>query len=296
MKRIFCLLITICILFTGCTAILPSSPLPKPSEITDEKVSFDLDYTALLVGFSDGGSGLVCAVEYEFADLDRYEQITPPEKKQITIQQNKIKGTYRRTRYSAYCYYPEYVYWDKHNNLFGVDPDGNLVSYAWGETVSEKEPLTQEQCVDIGKAFAAEFFDVSSYQLKVTDVPQLKAYELMFTKPINGYKTLEKAELSVKYTGEVYRYGSLMLGRINIDSDVSIDEEKLKSVIYERADEICAPIKDNYDEVEYVELTYMLTVLKDGSCGVLCDLAVDFKKNRGEYTSVRGELLSFVVT
>lgn len=281
----------------SCTPSSDESPTPEPSEKPDdEEVPFDLDYTALLVDYSDSVDGVSCTVEYEFAERDRYEQITPSEKIQITIQQNKIEGTYRRSRYSAYNYYPEYVYTDKHNNLFYVDPDGNLVSCFWGQTVSDKDPLTREQCVDIGKAFAAEIFDISSYQLRVTDDPQGKFYRMKFTKPINGYKTSEFAEICVQYTGELYSFSSSMLGKINIDSNASIDEEKLKSAVYERVDALYAPIKDNYDRVEYGEVTYMITVLKDGSCGVICEINVDFINIRGEYSLVTGAYLSFVVT
>ena len=75
-----------------------------------------------------------------------------------------------------------------------------------------------------------------------------------------------------------------------------IDLDALTEAIYQRLDTMTVNAKAYYDTVEYQEPTYELTILKDGSIGLLCTAIVRGVKQVDEdLYEGSGAAFSFVV-
>lgn len=262
--------------------------------LTDnEQIAIDQQYTVLLQGYSDSVPGVLYSVEFELANYDKYKDVIPNQQITVEIDGKSYVGTYHETEYYKYGGYPDYVYYTAEGYMLRVNVDGELTFFRLGKNAGENK-LQKEECLEIGKRFMEKLVDISLYEMTVKE--NQYGYELSFTKYIDGIKTSDSASIIVSYNGELFRYNSDMLGRVEADSNrESIDVEKIKEAVYEKIDEIYAGVKSSYSRIEYKEPELTLTTLKDENLGIVCRLEVDLVNEYGEYELVIGELLTFVI-
>ena len=263
------------VVFFGCT--LNRNGINKNEIKSDYDKKEEKTYQVLIYDYSNSIPSARHEIEYEFADHKKYdEQIIKPEVV-MSVKGESFSGTYQLTQYRGYNYYPLYRYLDSNGNFFEIDDTGILASYFWGKSSSKEEKLTQDDCVRIAKTFVGSIVDIKRYDVSVEEDKDREGYKVTFTKYINGLKTTDSATVFVQYNGELYSYSSYMLGKVNVDAAV-VDDLDINGVvdsINKKLDQIYKDTKNTYSRVDFKEFELLLTVLKDGSTGLVCSVVVN---------------------
>ena len=288
------------IILVGCSSNenLVSIDISNESSEFDEisTARGDDTYQVLVYGFSDSVPSAKHKIEYEFADYEKYSNQNIKQNITISIHGKNHSGSYQNTQYRGYNYFPSNCYLDADGNNFAVDDIGRLTSYFWGEPSSNGAALTKDECLQIAKDFVGDIVDVNQYDIQITDNKERERYEIAFTKYVNGLKSTDSASVSVKYDGTLYSYSSFMLERVNsaVISN-SIDTNKAATSVEARLNEIYGEAKNKYSRVVYNDPEVLLTVLKDGSTGLIYSVAVDCINTYDDVEEILSERINFVV-
>ena len=282
------------VVFFGCT--LNRNSINKNEIKSDYDKKEEKTYQVLIYDYSDSIPSARHEIEYEFADHKKYdEQIIKPEVV-MSVKGESFSGTYQLTQYRGYNYYPLYRYLDSNGNFFEIDDTGILASYFWGKSSSKEEKLTQDDCVRIAKTFVGSIVDIKRYDVSVEEDKDREGYKVTFTKYINRLKTTDSATVFVQYNGELYSYSSHMLGKVNVDAAV-VDDLDINGVvdsINKKLDQIYKDTKNTYSRVDFKEFELLLTVLKDGSTGLVCSVVVNCVDTLGEFETTISERINLV--
>ena len=169
-------------------------------------------------------------------------------------------GSYVDSDYETYNTFATARYLDQNQKLFEVDDRGLLTT---GGTCS------QEECLEIAKAFLRPYAELSSYQVDVLFHEADGLYEIEFTKYIGSCKTTDRATVTVAASGELYSYSSTMLGRISTETVNDFDMTKAEVSVSGKLYAIYGGVLERYDSVEYEILDTKLTLLEDGSAALI---------------------------
>ena len=280
-KYIAFLLVAILLLssLAGCT----QNPNP-----TDE------EYTASIIGYSDSLGIKRLSVEYEIRDYEGFKDKKGPKNVTFKLQgkETTIDLSDSPAKFSSQKYYPIYEYGD-----MGFNPDGILERYyLYVETNTSDVKCSEENAVQLAKNFISDIVNVDDFTVtNIIDMEDVRAYEIVFVKYVDGIKTKEEAYVSVTYDGQVYSYVANMLGQFTKDTKNPFDMEKVKAEVYSRLEELTKDIKDKYDKIEYRDEEFRLTRLKDGSLAILYTGEIRCLKNFGEETQIGGERIKMLV-
>ena len=312
MKRCFlfiCISILICAVLCACGSdkktdagnsgagdVTGNGTKDVPTLEKDFSSDYPGSYETLVFGFSDSVPSLQVAIEYDFADREKYKEQEPEQMVDVLVNGKQYSAEYWKTVYRSYHYYPEYEYMDADNQVFTFDDTGMLTGCFWGSSLQKGEKKTKEACLQIAKDFISEIIDIDAYEISITDNADSEQYIVTFTKYVNGIKTTDGASVKVQYDGTLYSYSSFMLGRIHSEALTSdIDVKAAASVIIKRLDEIFADAKSKYSRVEYGEYSYSLTILKDGSTALVWYVDVNCIQEYEKHNISKSERIQFVV-
>jgi len=287
MKRnvLACIIIYIAFCFWGCNV--------NTGLQNDDKGA---QYTVVVYGYSDSAKFVNHEKEYEFGDFEKYNAHKAQERVIVKIGEKEIQGEYVGTDYIGTNTFPTYEYRDEQNNLFAIDPEGRLVFYFWGEEEKSGEMISQEEAEQIAKDFLGDIVDVSPYQIDVTKDDKAENYTVEFKKYVDGMETTDCATIRVQYSGELYSYSSFMLGTVSEDVTNNFDMNDVENAIVNRLDQVFEASKEEYDRVEYGTPTISLTMLKDGSVGLVCYVDMECIDEVGVYEAITSERINMVIT
>jgi len=257
--------------------------------------TYQTEYEALVIGYSDSVPSAQHEIEYEFADHEN-SILGVKQKVSVTVNGKKSSGDYLATEFRSYNYYPEFQYQDENKDTFTIDDTGMLTSYFWGTPSQKKTPLTMDACLQIAKDFVGEIVDIDSYRISIEDEKAKERYVVSFEKYVNGIKTTDSASVTVQYDGTLYSYSSFMLGRVS--DGVAVSESDIKSAassIIKKLNLIYVDAKKQYSRVEYGAYSYTLSVLKDGSTALIWYVNVDCVNEYADYDQILSERIRFVV-
>lgn len=277
------LLCTILIMFAGCHS--------------------ESAYKVLEIGYSGTARGAKHSTEYIFPanDKSRTPQVEPQlegQEASIVVGNQKFTGEYTKSVYRYRNDYQYKLYKTADGVEFSFDDTGTLSSFYSGNIEPKGEFRTEQECIEIATSFVKPLLNLQDYTVECCQSEQLDAYEITFTKYLNGYKTSDYAEVSILYDGEVFSYHANMLGRIPADTMPDIDHDTMVEAVYQKLDEIYEEVtiydELTYDDVDAWKFTY--TVLEDGSPAMLCTMHVEFCQAIGGGQSLAsGELENFLI-
>ncbi len=251
--------------------------------------------TVLICDFSDSVSEATHQREYEFADHEKYDDRNVKSNVELSVGGTTYAGSYQYQQYRGCNYYPAYTYAASNGDLFSIDDNGMLVSYFRGSSDGVDGNLTEEQCLQIAKDFLNCLVDISQYEIDTEDSGESGKYKFKFTKVIGDIETTDTATVTILSDGSLYSYSSFMFGKIDKNTVISVDVQSAVASINRKLDQVYAEAKKYYSRVEY-DTTYAgLTVLKDGTAGLLCYTDVHFINTVNEYTMVKSEKVQSVV-
>ncbi len=281
------------ILLVGCN----SNTKNQNSKINELSTNHGNDiYQVLIYGFSDSVPSAKHEIEYEFADYEKYSNQNINQNVTVSIDGKTHSGSYQKTQYREYNYFPSNCYLDADGNNFAIDDTGILTSYFWGEPSSNGAVLTKDECLQIAKKFVGDIVDVNQYDIQITDNKGLERYEITFTKYVGELKSTDSASVIVKYDGSLYSYSSFMLGKVNTaEISNAIDTDKATASVETRLNEIYSEAKTKYSRVVYNEPVILLTSLKDGSTGLIYSVVVDCINSYEDVDEILSERINFVV-
>lgn len=285
--RTILILCTVLLMFAGCH-----------SEVQSES-----EYKVLEIGYSGTARGAKHSTEYVFpaSDKSRIPQIEPQLEGQvasIVVGNQKFTGEYTKSVYRYWNDYQYKLYKTADGVEFSFNDTGTLSSFYSRNIESKGEFRTEQECIEIATSFVKPLLNLQDYTVECCRNEHLDAYEITFTKYLNGYKTSDYAEVSILCDGEVRSYRANMLGRIPADTMPDIDHNTMVEAVYQKLDEIYEEVT-GYDELTYDDADtwkFTYTVLEDGSPAMLCSMNVEFCQAIGGGQSlVSGELENFLI-
>jgi hypothetical protein len=253
-------------------------------------------YQVLVYDYSDSVPSVKHEVEYEFADHEKYDDEKIKNRVELSIGENTYRGDFQSRQYNGYNYYPTNMYLDSENNNFEIDDSGMLTFVFRGESSSGGAELSRDAYLQIAKDFLGGIIDISPYDISIEYKSDSQIYVIKFEKYINGIKTTDTATVSLNTNGELYSYSSFMLGKVTTEAVASsIDMDSARESVNKKLDQLCDDAKKVYSRVEYKEPSFWLTVLKDGTTGLICTADVNCICSEGEYDLTISERIGLVV-
>lgn len=255
------------------------------------------DYQVLTCDFSDSFSGASLEREYNYWYQNTFDTSKVEPLVVVDVAGAQHIGTFNHASLMMPNSYPVYQYTDEDENTFSVDPDGKLTSYFWNRKEGNDQSKKSEKvCAEIARTFLEQFTDVELYQLETKYDGEQGHYQYTFTKYIDGYETADSARITVKETGELYIFSSSMLGKIPMDTKITIDKKAVEKAVFKKLDSAYAGVKSEFDKIEYEIVSNYVTILESGEIAAVCTVDVNCLKRMGKYYEDCGERFSFVVT
>ena len=87
--------------------------------------------------------------------------------------------------------------------------------------------------------------------------------------------TTDCATVRVFYNDTIDNYVSFMLNHVPGDTENIFAEVDLDSVVYGKLDNIFKSVSNDYNDINYGEPTYLLTILKNGETAVIAIVNVE---------------------
>ena len=285
----------ISVVLSGCSSSKKHDDAGDP-KVSNNTPSNQSKYQVLVYDYSDSVPSVKHNVEYEFANHEKYDNKTVNTHVELSVGKNIYRGNILYSQYKGCNYFPTYMYLDSENNNFEIDDSGMLTFVFRGESSHEGAELSQDAYLQIAKDFLGNIIDISPYNAGIEYKSDSQIYEIKFEKYINGIKATDTATVSLNTNGELYSYSSFMLGKVTSEVvESSIDMDDVKESVNKKLDEICADAKKVYSRVEYGEPSFRITVLKDGSTGLVCTTDVNCILSEGEYDLTISERIGFVI-
>ena len=262
----------------------------------------EFNYDIQVCGYSDS----VSEADYTLEFSRWYE--APSEKKSLkgkTFEWEKsgisLKGTYATSETRQPEYYLTHSYMGEDGYRFQVDEKGNLVFfYRSKKSLNSTEvSLSESQCLEIACDFFSQMIEhAEDYTITKKYNDTFEEYDVIFTKYIASWATADEAVISVDpTTGEITSYRATMIEQMDVNATVDLDKDKLNAVVTEKLDRIFKKAKEKYDEVNYGEYSYVLTLNSEKEYAVVCTVEVECVTALGGGQSLAmGELMSFVIT
>ncbi|MBQ9762260.1 MAG: hypothetical protein IJV82_04185 [Oscillospiraceae bacterium] len=300
-KILVCFLLTAALLLSGCSqadGFLESgnnetNPATLCLASSYNEARSDISYAVMTCDFSDSISGVRLTREFDTRRGDVDEKDIP-ESKTVIIKGQQRKGTFCGTERYGLRSYNEFNY-NSAQGKFRVDEDGNLTMCYWETSSNNGNKLTQEECLQIAKDFLSDRIDVDQYQLEVKYWEKFSKYEFTFRKYIGEFETMDLAQIVVLESGELSFFNSIMLDRIPSDLPIAFEQDKATAAVHAKLDALYAPVKDQYDSIEYELDPFQVTILENGETVLRCLVSIECKKNIGEFIWVDGDRLELII-
>lgn len=297
MKKIIIALLA-CALLAGCSATPEGTAETENTQNENTVESAETPYIALVIKHNS----VLANDEYEEKDSESFMS-TPKETMEMMINGETVIGTYYDSVYEKINFYPTHYYIDN-STSFAVDYRNVLVSYSVPspEPSEDAERLTRDACVAKASDFINsvmekdEDFDLGDYKLFVTEINEMKVYEIRFVKIIDDHQTNDQATVYVSWYGSIMNYNSTMLGMIDTDSEVEFDEALVKIAITNKLNSIYENNKEGYTDITYkISDSMFLILLKDGTLAILCDATVQYTDTNSEINAVISENIQLII-
>ncbi len=299
MKKIIIALLA-CALLAGCSATPDNTDMTETENTEKENTteSSETPYIALVIKHNSA----LANDEYEEKDTE-FLTSTPKETIEMMINGETVIGTYSDSMYEQMNFYPTH-YYNGDNCHFAVDYRNVLVSYSasLSDPLEDAERLTRDECVAKASDFINsvmekdEDFDLGDYKLFVTEINEMKEYEIRFVKLIDDHQTNDQAIVYVSWHGSIINYKSTMLGMIDADSEVEFDEALVRIAITNKLNSIYENNKEGYTDITYqISDSMSLILLKNGTLALLCDANVQYTDTNSEINTVISENIQFII-
>ncbi|MGM9681408.1 MAG: hypothetical protein ACI3XR_07880 [Eubacteriales bacterium] len=283
-------------LLTGCSNE-PGSSVESDSSI-ESGSSVESDSPIRMCGFSDSVPEAQHKLEFDewskgyFYDSDAEKQIT------VSVGDHTVEAKYVNSEVKFYEFFNTRRYKDADNNVFELAPDGTLSRYFYGGSndASESGPaLTEAECIQAAYDFINSIVNVDDYTVKTEYLADRNMYHISFVKYVNGFKTADQADISIKETGQIYSFSSTMLGRIPTNADVHFDLDKIREQIISKLDKEYAEAKKVYDSVSYEIPDYTLTMNEAGEYFLVYSVNVKCVTCYDEYETILAERILLLI-
>lgn len=277
---------------------LPSNSTPRTSYTYPEySEEFSRNMTAKVSDLSDSILSYA-PIEYQKNTNEAYPETPEDLTASLSLFGTTYTGTYRKTFYTSYNYYPCYEYETADSSLrFKYDPDGNLTAFSRkGMRYDNDEKCDESLILQNAEEFMRQFVDTSLYEVNITYYDQYAQYFVEYVKYISDIPTGDRAELTFTPAGELAFYSASLLGKIAVQSKSPIDVEEALYTVHQRLLTIYESIKEKCDYLFYEEPSYVLTMLSDGSLAMMVEAGVEACTDTGYgEIDIRGSEIRFIV-
>lgn len=286
-NRLFILLITLVFAFL----------LPACSKIA-QLYAQTVTYQPMLVHYSDSIPGILHGPEVTYWQDNKYVEENISRTTLQHIDGKEVIGTYAHTDKEFPNTFATRIYYDERNLQFGLDEDGVLQFYFWGDVnipTDKKKVYTEQECLKIAEIFLEDYTSVDDYTISTIIKADRGLYEFTFTKYLNGYATTDQATVTVHNSGILYSFSSFMLGRISSNNATPFVYDSIIGALHKKIDAVYKDVKNNYISTVYDEPELFYTVLDDGTTALYCVIDIQFSNTENNITSTICEKLAFVV-
>ena len=259
--------------------------------------SYSGNMTAKISGLSDGVLSYA-EVEYQIQSENDYPQIPQELTASLLLFGSIYTGTYTKTSYVGYNYYPCYEYKTADGAmLFKYSPDGELVAVSRkGLRYDDSEKCSKEFILQNAENFMRQFVDTSLYRVNITYYEQYAQYVVEYVKYIGDIPTADRAELTFTPAGELAFYSSSLLGKISSQEKMPIVVDEALYLVHQRLTAIYEPIKAKCDYLVYEQPSCVITLLSDGAWALIVEADVDACTNTGYgEIEIMGSEVRFIV-
>ncbi len=251
-----------------------------------------------ICGFSDSISANPHKLEYDEWNKSFFNDSKAKKNITVWVGDLEVSGKYIKSENRFSEFYTTHTYEDENNCYFDLTDDGKLSSYFWGSNPSkenEGQKYSEEECIDIAKAFISDITDVSQYTVNSEYSKDEKMYTISFVKYVDGFKCSDQAEICIEETGHIYSFFSTLLGCIPPDAETNFDLEDIQAKIISKLDIEYSQAKQLYDMVSYETFDYQLTIDTDGKYALVCSVDVKCTESYGEYDSILSERIQLLI-
>lgn len=254
-------------------------------------------YSAMICGYSDSISGIVLKPDYDEWSRESYYDNNQLKTIKVSVNGIDHNGTYIESERNYGTYETRHSYLDDNNKIFEINDDGILSAYFWGSDRSLKNVKSQKECQAIAHDFIFSMFGSYpyDYEERISYEEDRNIYTFEYIKLIRNVETEDKITIAVETTGHIYSYRSSLCGKIQEDRVPGFELQKIHSIVTERLDDITKIARNTYDQVEYNDFRYSITMISNSRYAILCDVNVNCIERSGEFEIREGEKIRFVV-
>lgn len=257
----------------------------------EDSLGSKINYHPLLVQYSDSIPGTNHKAEISSWQKEPYIDEAAKQTVEKYIDGTWISGKYKHTDRDFPNNFDTRIYYDDRNLQFGLDDEGKLQFYFWGDDSDGEKVYTETECLDIAKKFVTPYQDISGYRLETVRKENRGLYEFTFTKHAGDYPTMDQAIVTVHESGKLYSYSSFMFGKIP-DKVAEFDKDRVLKAVTEKLDALYADVKKQ----EGVTIVYEQPELMYMSADTLyCVVDVEHKTSTGDVVSVISERIGLLI-
>lgn len=253
--------------------------------------------SALICGFSDSVPEIAPKLEYSEWSKDSYIDSKQPQAVKSSIGVTAYSGTYLESEPNYGTYETRHRYIDNNSNAFELNDDGILTSYFWGSGDTSNEIKTQDECQNIARDFISNIFESYSndYEERVSYDDERKMYTFEFVKLVRNLESEDSITVVVETTGHIYSYRSSLWGKVLETNVPAFDLGKIEETVSDRLDDLTKDARKTYDQVEYKNYCYRVSMINDSEYIILCDVNVNCINKSGEFDTILSEKIQFVI-
>ena len=250
-----------------------------------------------ICGFSDSVMEITPKLEYAEWSRDSYIDPKQPKTATVSIGEVECSGTYIESELSYGTYEIRHSYLDHNKKVFEINNDGVLTSYFWGNGNTSDEVKSQEECQTIAHHFISDVFGshLNSYEERISYDDERKLYTFEYVKLIRNIESEDRISVVVETSGHVYSCRSSLLGKVEEDQVPDFDLKRIQQAVSERLDYLTKDARKTYDQVEYKDYRYSVSMIADSKYILLCDVNVCCINKHGMFDTMVSEKIQFVI-
>jgi len=251
----------------------------------------------LICGFSDSVPEITPRLEYTEWSKNSYVDSKQPQIAKVSIGGIEYSGTYIESESNYGTYETRHSYMDNNNKIFELNDDGALTAYFWGSGNISNEIKSQEECQNIARDFISGVFGsfLNDHEERVTYDNERKMYTIEFVKFVENVETEDKATVVVETSGHIYNYRSSLWGKVREAYVPDFDLGEIEKIVSDRLDDLTKDARKTYDQVEYKDYCYHISMITESKYIILCDVNVYCMNRNGAFDNIVSEKLQFVI-
>ncbi len=252
---------------------------------------------AYVCGFSDSLKEIKPELEYDEWSKDAYNDSKQPRTVRISVGGAEYTGTYIESELIFGTNEKRHSYIDENNKIFELNDDGVLTAYFWGKGDDSDGNLDQAECKYIAMDFITDIFsqDLNGYEERITFDEERKMYTFEYVRMIGNLESEDRITVAVETSGHIYSYRSNIFGKINEDDVPDFNPEEIRELVSARLDDMTKEARKTYDRVEYKDFAYRISLISEEQYIILCDVKISCTNEIGDFATVTGEKLQFVI-